>query len=241
MTEATQSISEEVKGMQKPTNNVGKIWMIFSIIGLILVITVFLSWLWFICLFIGLILWIIGLFSKPRGKAITAVIIPVIILWWLIVAGLHIWNSFKTPAIEFADWLKWVSENPEYSVLFSEENEDMFENIIRNECSDYSSYFTADTILQDIENSKWNNKIEKFGYLIFGSVQSCMQNALDKYVNNEDINEDINEENNEEIIENTDSDIKEIIETIDNETTETLNEIEEQANIEEVLDILAAE
>jgi len=226
-------------------NTIAKVWMIFSIIGLVLTITIFGIWLGFWCLIIWLILWIIWLFSKPRGKAITAVVIPVIvfglmILWWIFVI-----NNIKTPANEFISWLQETSENPQYAALFTEENSDTLEKLIELKCWNVPADFSSQWIDTLLNNAEWNNVLQKFSFIIFGYAKTCVQDALDAYdensIGNTTEETKIEEPSEEVILNEENSDIEQLIESIDNEITEDLNSIEEEAHIEEVLDILSAE
>ncbi len=226
-------------------NTVGKVGMIFSIIGLVLVITIIWLWLWFWCLIIWLILWIIGLFFKPKGKAIAAVIISIITLWLMALGCFYLYKQVKTPATEFVTWLETISEDPQYAALFDENNSDKLENLIEAKCWNIPDNFVSEDFDTILENAKWDNMIQKFSFIIFDSAKTCMQDALDSYTDNSESN--ITEEENEtaepteEVVVDEENEIEELIESIDNEVTETLDNVEEEAHIEEVLDILSAE
>ena len=235
------SMTEEVITKEESSKNTcGTVGMVLSIIGAILVITVILSGLWFFLLFVGLILGIIGLFKKPRGKAITAVVIPVIIFGLLIGVVCYVASGFKAPLNDFKDYVEWLSNNPEYSAILSEKNNEDFQAWFEANCSDIVEQATALPIQEQLDSVAGDNNIEKFWYLFFGYVKQCMQKTLDSYVaEGAEEAEAMEEEEVVEVIDEENSDIEQLIESIDNETEETINNLEEQANIEEVLDIIS--
>ena len=125
-------MTEEIQTSAKqPKNTVALIGMIFSIIWLILAITVVFFPFGLFFLAIWFILWLIGLFYKPRGKARIAIIIPVITFIAMLITWLWARKSIKTPAIEFANWanenitprLNWdLDENKFQQILTDEVN-----------------------------------------------------------------------------------------------------------------------
>lgn len=237
-------MSEEIKTQNEQKNTVATVGMWLSIIWLIAVITIFLAWLWFPMLFVWFILWIVGLFYKPRGKARIAVIIPLVVFIALASIACYIWKSVKTPANEFMDWAK-----PQLEQLESEDfDEDRFENILQAEINK----ITADTSEEDRKNlyeaSEGSNFLEKGSYLFFSVIRQSMETALEKYNNGEIV--EIDEEDNDIIdvdIDVEDDEEDEEIE-IDEQEEVTVEQPKAQNNetfsqsekndIEEILDIL---
>ena len=236
-------MSEEIKTQNEQKNTVATVGMWFSIIWLIALITVFLAWLWFPMLIVWFILWIIGLFYKPRTKARVAVIIPLVVFIALASIACYIWKSVKTPANEFMEWAK-----PQLQQLENEDfDEDRFENILQAEINKV----TADTSEEDrkalFETSTGSNLLEKGSYLFFSVVRQSMETALEKYNNGEIVeiddddnnilNVDIEVEDDEDINEDEDNEDEITIEQPKKTNNETFSQSEKN-DIEQILNIL---
>lgn len=167
--------------LQKQKNTVATVGMRFSIIWLIALITLFLAWLWLPLLFIWFILWIIGLFYKPRGKARVAVCIPLVVFIAIISVICYVWSSVKTPAMEFIGRAETQLEQ------FDEETFDneAFWNLVENEINNIVNDKTEEDWKTLFDASTWSNTIEKGSYLIFSILQQWFENALEKYNNGE--------------------------------------------------------
>ena len=76
-------------------NTVAVVALVFSIIWLILLITIFGIFLGIGALIIGLILWLIWLYKAPRGKAWAAIIISVIPLGLIWYGCSYVFNNIK--------------------------------------------------------------------------------------------------------------------------------------------------
>lgn len=211
--------------------------MRFSIIWLIALITVFLAWLWLPLLFVWLILWIIGLFYKPRGKARVAVCIPLAVFIAIFSVIAYIWSSVKTPATEFVDWVKVEFENIDEETF----DNDRFNSIINEEFNNMISDMTEEDFNALIETSTWSNMIEKGSYVVFGLLQQGFESSLEKYNNGyipEIIDEDdgivtidIDTENDEDANEEAENNIE------SEENVEVFSE-SEQNDIDQILNIL---
>ena len=234
-------MAEEI---QTQKNTVATVGMRFSIIGLIALISIVLCRLWLPLLFVWFVLWIVGLFYKPRKRARIAVCIPLIVFIALICTACYFWKSVKTPANEFMDWAK-----PQLEQLESEDfDEDRFENLLQTEINNITNN-TSDNERKDlIETSTGSNLLEKGSYLFFSIVRQSMETALEKY-NNGDLPK-INEEDDDNIIdvdidvedkndEDAEDDIEEeiTIEQPKTQNNETFSQSEKN-DIEEILDIL---
>lgn len=200
-------------------NTVATVGMRFSIIWLILLVTVFLAWFWFPLLFVWFILWIIGLFNKPRGKARVAIIIPLVVFITTIAIGCYIWSSVKTPVKEFWDWAKVQLEQIDEETF----DNDRFSSITNEEFNSIFSDMTEDEFKSLLENSTWSNVLEKWSYALFWLLQQGLENSLEKYNSEIDDTENTNEDE-----ENDD---------IDSEDIEVFTE-SEQDDIEQILNIL---
>ena len=207
-------------------NTVATVGMWFSIIWLILLITIFLAWFWLPLLFVWFILWIIGLFNKPRGKARVAVIIPLIVFITTILIGCYIWSSIKTPVKEFWNWAETHIEQLDEETF----DEDRFNNITNEEFNNIFSWMTEEDFKLLLENSTWSNTLEKWSYALFWLLQQGFENSLERYYNELPEATD-NTENNVE--DEDDSDTNDI----DTEDVEVFTE-SEQNDIEQILNIL---
>ncbi len=238
--ESNQSHNEtQVQNEQK--NTVATVGMWFSIIWVIAVITIFLARLWFPMLFIWFILWIVGLFYKPRGKARVAVCIPLAVFVAIASVICYIWSSIKTPANEFIDWAK-----PQLEQLESEDfDEDRFENILQAELNKITNETSEEERKNMFESSEGSNFLEKGSYLFFSIARQSIETAIEKY-NNGELPEIDEEENNiiDVDIEVEDDDEDETQENDDDKENDTKNEkVEiftksEQDDIEQILNIL---
>ena len=237
------------------SNTVALIWLIFSIVWLFLTISVIFSRIWIPLLVLWFILWIIGLFSKPRGKARAAIIIPLIVFLAIAACVCYLWKSIKAPANNFANWANEQLEDIDEDSF----DEDKFENIVNNEFNWLIESLSQEELNQLYEASTWDNALEKRSYVFFNILQQGMENALTTYKSKlpteeiTDSQEAIVEENttNEEEISNNNEE-----ETIDNNeeqtpiveenTTEDQNPTEnvqiftesEQNDIEQIINIL---
>lgn len=215
-------MSEDVQTKQK--NTVALVWMICSIVGLVLLFSVIWTWLGILLLWLWLILWIIGLFYKPRGKARVAIIIPLIVIILTIAVACYVWKSVKTPAKEF--W-NWAQEQLNEETL-NEIDEDRFELIAREEFNNLIKSKDNEELKAMYETSTWSNAIEKWSYVFFDMLKEWITNSLDAYNNTEILDIDEND---------IDEDIDDSDEEISSETIEIFED-DEQDNIEEILNIL---
>lgn len=170
---------EENQIQNEQKNTVATVGMVFSIIWLVALITVLFARLWLPLLFVWFILWIIGLFYKPRGKAWVAVCIPLVVFIAIFSVIAYVWSSIKTPATQFADWIKVEFEN------FGEENYDneRFNAITNEEFNNIFSSLTEEEFESLIENSTGSNILEKWSYVIFGLLQQGFETSIERYNN----------------------------------------------------------
>lgn len=226
-------MSEEIK-----KNTVATVGMRFSIIGLVLLITGF----WLPLLLIGLILWIIWLFNKPRWKARVAVIIPLVVFIALAAIICYVWSSIKTPTTQFWDRAKVQLEQLDEETF----DNDRFSSIANEEFNNTFSSMTEEDFTLLMESSTWSNMLEKWAYVFFGLLQQGFWNALERY-NNElpEINEDENiisdEAENSEEDNNEENELTEqeeiVVESNKTENSETFSQ-NEKNDIEQIINIL---
>jgi len=234
-------MAEEI---QTQKNTVATVGMRFSIIGLIALISIVLCRLWLPLLFTWFILWIVGLFYRPRKRARIAVCIPLIVFIAFICLVCYFWNSVKTPANEFINWAK-----PQLEQLENENfDDDRFENLLQTEINK----ITADTSEEERKNlyntSTGSNFLEKGSYLIFSIMKQSMEAALEKYnsgelpkINEEydddiiDVDIDIDDKNDEDADDDVEEEIT--IQQPKQQNKETFSQSEKN-DIEEILDIL---
>lgn len=218
-------MTEEIQTQNEQKNTVATVGMWFSIVGLILLITIVFWWLWLALLFIWFILWIIGLFYKPRRKARVAVIIPLVVFIALASIACYVWKSVKKPANEFMDWAK-----PQLEQLESENfDEDRFEKILQSEINNITNDRSSDDRKNLLETSTGSNLLEKWSYLFFSIVRESMETALERY--NDGELPEIDEE--DENIIDVDIDISEEDEDIEDEDIED-EDIEDESTEEEI-------
>lgn len=224
---------EEIQTQEQPKNTVALIWMICSIVWLILLITIFFFRLWLPLLFLGFILWLIGLCFKPRGKARVAVIIPLIVFILCMLGISHLYKSAKTPAIEFGEWAKENLTEEKFENI----DEDKFEKIVEYEANKLVKDKTEDEWKAIYEASTWSNAVEKVSYIFFGLLQESIENAIDSYnaLPNDEIDEiEIDDDNIITVdIEKEENDNNET----DKETVEVFTDSEKN-DIEQIINIL---
>ena len=225
----------EEKTQNEQKNTVGTIGMRFSIIWLIALITVFFIRLWLPLLLVWFILWIIGLFYKPRGKARVAVSIPLVVFIALASVVCYVWSSIKTPTTQFTDWIKVEFEN------IDDENfdNDRFNAITNEEFNNIRASLTEEEFETLLENSTWSNTLEKWAYVLFGLLQQGFENSLERY-NNELPEVDENNENEiDEVVDEDSNNEEDEIETneveVENDESSLQNE---KDDIDEILNIL---
>ena len=225
----------EEKTQNEQKNTVGTIGMRFSIIWLIALITVFFIRLWLPLLLVWFILWIIGLFYKPRGKARVAVSIPLVVFIALASVVCYVWSSIKTPTTQFTDWIKVEFEN------IDDENfdNDRFNAITNEEFNNIRASLTEEEFKTLLENSTWSNTLEKWAYVLFGLLQQGVENSLERY-NNELPELDENDENEiDEVVDEDSNNEENEIETneveVENDESSLQNE---KDDIDEILNIL---
>lgn len=226
---------EENQTQNEQKNTVATIGMRFSIIWLIALITVFFVRLWLPLLLVWLILWIIGLFYKPRVRARIAVIIPLVAFIIIGSVACYFWSSMKTPAKE-----RYERAEPVFEQLSNDENfdSDRFSDIGNEEINNILSSMSEEELTSLIKNSTWSNMIEKWSYVMFWLLQQVIENSIEKY-NNELSEVDENNTTNNEAIENEEE--NDVIEQEEIEVEEENNETSsksEENDIEEILNIL---
>lgn len=236
-------MTEEIKNQAEQKNTVATVGMRFSIIWLIALISIILSRLWLPLLFIWLILWIVGLFYRPRKRARIAVCIPLIVLIVLICVACYLWKSVKGPANEFMEWVE-----PQFEQLQNSENFDgeRFGDILEAELNNMTNGKSENEWKDLFEASTGSNSLEKGAYMLSSIFKEWFENALERYNNGEvvEINDEDNniisvdidvKDENEEDIEDTEEEIT--IEQPKKTNNETFSQSEKN-DIEEILDIL---
>ncbi len=225
----------EEKTQNEQKNTVGTVGMRFSIIWLIALITVFFIRLWLPLLLVWFILWIIGLFYKPRGKARVAVSIPLVVFIALASVVCYVWSSIKTPTTQFTDWIKVEFEN------IDDENfdNDRFNAITNEEFNNIRASLTEEEFKTLLENSTWSNTLEKWAYVLFGLLQQGFENSLERY-NNELPEVDENDENElDEVVDEDSNNEEDEIETNEVEVENDESSLQNEKNdIDEILNIL---
>lgn len=271
------SHTETLQTPKEKKNTVGTVGMWFSIfwvialalciIGLWLIISQTAVTLWVYLAFIGaivwcgipllfiwLILWAIGVFEKPRTKAIIAMLIPILTYIAVSVSiSTFISSSLKQPASEFATWIEAEFDQ------FDEEtfDDEKFEYILKKEMNSYMKSQTEESMKQAYQASTGDNFLEKWAYLFFSIFQQNIASSIEKYNNNElpgfIIDDEIDDEEIDDEIEDIDDEEDEDEEIIiveePKENTENTKDLKdtkksgtfsqsEKNDIEQILDIL---
>ncbi|MDR0282403.1 MAG: hypothetical protein LBI53_03700 [Candidatus Peribacteria bacterium] len=111
----------------KAKNSWGTVAFVFAILGLLLTISVLGAPLGILFLVIALLLGLIGIFFKPRGKAFTSLLISVLILGGM---GYFVTSMTKVvvePVKEFVTWVMTESkDNAGMKVAFAQEGFSVF-------------------------------------------------------------------------------------------------------------------
>ena len=229
-------------------NTIALVWMILSIIGLILTLTLVFFRVGIPLLVLWLLLWLIGLCKKPRWKAWVAVLISLITLGGIAALIVSLRNSMKIPANNFLERTQQEIQKLDVENF----DEDKFENLAEEEANKLIQSLSQEELNNLYEASTWSNSLEKRSYVFFYLVQQWTENALNRYkeeqlpkidteneiIEEQNTNEEINEENNTTIEE-----ITEVEEpTVEEEnTTPNDNKVftdSEQTDIEEIINIL---
>lgn len=237
-------MAEEIKTHDEPKNTVATVGMWFSIIGLILLITVFLAWFWLPLLLLWFILWIIGLFYKPRGKAWVAVCIPLVVFVVFVSIACYVWRSVKIPLNEFVEWVE-----PQFEQLQNNENFDgeRFGDILEAELNNMTNGKSENEWKELFESSTGSNSLEKGAYMLSSMFKEWFESALEKY-NNGELPEISDEDDNiidvdVEVEEEDDGDVEEVeqeevtIEQSKKSNNETFTQSEKN-DIEQIINIL---
>lgn len=254
-------MAEEIQTQKNTVATVGMRFSISWLIAMILIILGFLCLfikqivlLWIILFFMGtflwlfswwilnfgiwFILWIIWLFFKPRKRARVAIIIPLLVfITSIVIWRLYVWNSVKTPAVEFANW---TNENITPRLNW-DLDENKFQQILTDEVNKVISSKTNDELKSLYENSTWSNAIERFSYLFFDLTKQWIENALNTYENTENqleiIDEDTIDEVDDIIDENSDNEEIREPENQNSESSQTFSD-NEMNDIEDLINIL---
>lgn len=233
-------MTEEIKTQNEQKNTVATVGMRLSILWLIALITVLFAWIWLPLLCIWFILWIIGLFYKPRARARVAICIPLVVFIAIASVICYIWSSVRTPAESFVDWIKVEFENIDGESF----DNDKFNEITNEEFNNIVSSMTEEDFKQLLENSEWSNTLEKGSYVIFGLLQQGFEKSLERY--NSEVSEIVKDVDNDEVVDQDEEpQDTEVEESNEPEETgeENVNSVEvftqsEQNDIEQILGIL---
>ena len=162
---------------RESSNTVAVVALVFSIIWLVLLITIFGIFLWIGALIIGLILWLIWLYKAPRGKAWAAIILSIIPLGLIWYGCYYVFNNIKEPANEFAQWAEANLSEEEFKDI----DNDRFNAIakfIAEEKINEIKWEDAETILA---NMTGDNVLQKGAYFFFDYMKEVFTDSLEAY------------------------------------------------------------
>lgn len=200
-------------------NTIALVWMILSIIGLILTITLVFFRVGIPLLVLWLLLWLIWLCKKPRWKAWAAVLISLITLGGIAALVISLRNSMKVPANNFLERTQQEVQKLDIENF----DEDKFEAFAEEEANKVIQSLSQEELNNLYETSTWSNSLEKWSYVFFYLVQQWTENALNRY--KEDLPPKINADN--EIAEEENTNTQEINEEENTSTEEENTEVQE--------------
>ena len=200
-------------------NTIALVWMILSIIGLILTITLVFFRVGIPLLVLWLLLWLIWLCKKPRWKAWAAVLISLITLGGIAALVISLRNSMKVPANNFLERTQQEVQKLDIENF----DEDKFEALAEEEANKVIQSLSQEELNNLYETSTWSNSLEKWSYVFFYLVQQWTENALNRY--KEDLPPKINADN--EIAEEENTNTQEINEEENTSTEEENTEVQE--------------
>lgn len=157
-------------------NTVALVWLILSIIWLLFFITIF----WIIVaiplLILWFILWVIGLFYRPRWKAIAAIIISLIPSIILCILWTMFMNNVKAPTEEFANWANTTLTGE----IFENIDKDRLNNVSNAIVTQkFNELFASENLEEIFNNTTWSTSIEKWAYLFFWIVKDSLIEGID--------------------------------------------------------------
>lgn len=204
----------------------------YSIVWTILLIIWCILYTWIPLFFIWFILWIAGLFYKPRKKARIAIFLPIIIF---ICSSFILYYTAKTPIINFFE----RSEKTLTDNNFKNIDKDIFNNLLKTEINDYIVSKTDDDWKTMYNNNPWSNIIEKITYVTLTTLEEITENTLNSYntlSNNDETQNDKNIELQNEELENNKNDNDTTETNIDKEDENDKNTSEEDKDKWEILE-----
>lgn len=163
----------------KQKNTVGLIWMICSIVWLLLTLSVVLSKIGVSLLIVWLILWVAGLFRKPKWTSIAAVVISIIAFIGLFILWKAIDSASEVPAGQFVEWL----QNNYDEEKLSQVNEKELQEIISVEMERIILSKSSAEIKAEFNAATGNSTLEKISYIFFDTLQEAIDNKFPIYAN----------------------------------------------------------
>ena len=205
-------------------NTIALVWMILSIIGLILTLTLAFFRVGIPLLILWLLLWLIWLCKKPRWKAWVAVLISLITLGGIAALLISLRNSMKVPANNFLERTQQEIQKLDVENF----DEDKFEALAEEEANKLIQSLSQEELNNLYETSAWSNSLEKWSYVFFYLVQQWTENALNRY--KEDLPPKIDTDN--EIVEEESTEVQETTTEEENTSTEEENTSTEEESTE---------
>jgi len=162
---------------EKKDNTVALVWMIFSIIWILLFISILWTFFSLPILVIWLILWIIGLFFSPRGKAIAAIIISIIPLGLVAYWFFYLVNGIKAPLEDFTVWAETTLTGEQFKNIDEERFSATADYVFQNLAESYKE--------KDLEamfdSASGTTAIEKWAYMFFNFIKEGFEQTMDAY------------------------------------------------------------
>ena len=158
---------------QKSSNTLGTVAFVLSIVGLVLCLLIFGLPFGIFFLVIALILGLIALGKKPRGKAVTSILISLITLGGLTFAGIWFGGKMVAPIQEFANWVQQESQtDTEFRLVFKQPGFSNFLEYrmeVRMNAMDWASF-------------PFNKGIEEMTRALFEEIKAEMTDSVQAWI-----------------------------------------------------------
>jgi hypothetical protein len=181
MTQPTSQISTpNVAPESKATNTLGVVALILTIIGLLLTISVVGILFGIPLLLLGLLLGIIAVFKKPRGKAVTSIVIAVLAIGTLSYATYWLVDHLTQPVKEFSARVASESEtNIEFRLVVKQPE---FPNFFQQRLQDRLTQVDRTNIAEEYNTGSLALSFERYITFLFIEAQDEMFKAVNAWV-----------------------------------------------------------
>lgn len=207
---------------EKKSNGWGVVSLILAILWIVWVLFVVTAPLGIVFLILAFLFWLIGLFKKPRGKAITGFIISGLSLGTMAAAVYYLvwilWDPIMNAVQRYNDEIK-----PRFETIFLENvdkiNEDEFWNYLSDFIEkDLTARFSGQEIeiewIEDMKNIKSKEEIKTLLNFFFNTIIDSSIDAMDKFAESKEISLDYVEKSDSEDISNEEEENEDLLEDL---------------------------